>query len=425
MQASLSVSRFVHDGYVHNVFPGFPDAGAADRTGVRGQLHWEPTSNIDDTLRADYLYTHENFITNGTFLLLPPGALGTVITPLAASTFGHYHQVDLDITPVATELSYGISNELNWKINDTWSVKSLSGYRTDKSIGKQDGDLTGINPNYSNSTTYEYVVSQELNLLHDFGAFSGVAGLYYYYEYSHFNFFGPNPQFTQNGVLRGGTANLQDTYQPTTSRAAFIQETWHITPTLSVTAGVRYTQDWKNMNDFNTNVVYIPGAPNNGQPTGPTPLGPFTFTPPFIANLNKVNSAVTPKVAVEWQATPDAMLYASATNGFKAGGYSQSARILQGSDFNPETIWAYEAGAKTDWFDHRLRINVSYYHYDWKNLQFNSNIAPQVAVIPPHPAFGCVLPRGRRMLVRGLRRGFRRTRTALTAFRSRPSARAR
>ena len=68
----------------------------------------------------------------------------TPSAPLAASTFGHYHQVDLDNTPVATELSYGLSNELNWRLNDHWSLKSLTGYRSDHSIGVQDGD--GFSP---------------------------------------------------------------------------------------------------------------------------------------------------------------------------------------------------------------------------------------------------------------------------------------
>ncbi len=84
---------------------------------------------------------------------------------------------------------------------------------------------------------------------------------------------------------------------------------------------------------------------------------------------------------MEWQATPDAMLYASATNGFKSGGYNPGARLVLNSDFAPETIWAYEAGAKTDWFDHRLRANISYYHYDWRNLQFNSNVAPGFSAV--------------------------------------------
>ncbi len=153
VQASLSVSQYQHNGYVHNVNPGYPDAQAANRLGVRGQLKWEPTSNIDDTLRADYLYTNEHFITTGVFIVLPPPSGGVpAITPLAASTFGHYHEVDLDNPDLATELSYGISNELNWRFNDHWSLKSLSGYRTDHSIGAQDGDVSGISPNYNIST---------------------------------------------------------------------------------------------------------------------------------------------------------------------------------------------------------------------------------------------------------------------------------
>ena len=124
-------------------------------------------------------------------------------------------------------------------------------------------------------------------------------------------------------------------------------------------------------------MVYAPGYPNNGAYTAAA-VGAVN---PFIADLNKNAEAFTPKLAVNWQATPDAMIYASATNSYKSGGYNRTARAAQGADFGPEEIWAYELGAKTDWFDRRLRIDVAVFHYEWTGLQFNASIAPQVSVV--------------------------------------------
>jgi iron complex outermembrane receptor protein len=87
----------------------------------------------------------------------------------------------------------------------------------------------------------------------------------------------------------------------------------------------------------------------------------------------------TPKVALNWQVNDDALLYASATNGYKSGGYDFTTRSVAGASFGPEKIWAYEIGAKTDWFDHRLRVNASVFRYDWTALQFHTLVGYAVA----------------------------------------------
>ena len=84
--------------------------------------------------------------------------------------------------------------------------------------------------------------------------------------------------------------------------------------------------------------------------------------------------AFTPKIGVEWQATPDAFLYASVTRGFKSGGFNFTARNDFGSSYQPEWITAYEIGAKTDWFDKRLRINLAAFRNNWTNLQVSQAI---------------------------------------------------
>ena len=143
-----------------------------------------------------------------------------------------------------------------------------------------------------------------------------------------------------------------------------------------MTEGLRYTEEHKTLNTFNTQVVYNPGAANNGATKPPSNGVVF----PFIADLSRDSAALTPKFAVNWQVTPDAMVYVSATRGYKSGGYSNTARLVLGANFGPEYIWAYEVGAKTDWFDHRLRIDLAAFHYDWTGLQFSSTIAPLVSV---------------------------------------------
>jgi iron complex outermembrane recepter protein len=87
-----------------------------------------------------------------------------------------------------------------------------------------------------------------------------------------------------------------------------------------------------------------------------------------------VYTAWTPKLglAITW---PRKMLtYASATRGFKSGGFNLSS-TLPGRGFAPEWAWSYEAGLKTDANNGRTRLAVAAFHMDCTNLQVQTPIA--------------------------------------------------
>jgi len=64
---------------------------------------------------------------------------------------------------------------------------------------------------------------------------------------------------------------------------------------------------------------------------------------------------------------PDTVnLYASATRGFKSGGFNLLA-VQPG--FDPETLWAYEAGIRAQTPDRRLTVNGNFFYHDYKNMQ--------------------------------------------------------
>jgi len=378
IQGTLAFSHVQHDGYLHNVVPGVGNPDAANRTGLKGQVRWEATANITDTVRADYFYTHENWATNDTLLEPTTTVSPTFLAPIANSIIGNYHDVAVDTMPVENFIGYGLSNELDWKLNNQLTLKSVSALRTAQDYNYQDLDATEVSYSYGYSFGKEYQLSQEFNLINDFGVVSGVLGLYYYDEGLRFIGDTWNPGgVSGRPVYTSGSETYQNTLIPSRSEAAFFEETYHVTPTIGLTVGGRYTQDFKGVNTYNTSYVFAPGLPINR--TLPPSTAQFTY--PFVADVNQVSSKFTPKFAANWQATPNAMVYASATNGYKSGGLSYTARNLQGISFGPENLWAYEIGAKTDWFDHTLRVNVAAFHYVWQGLQFNSLIAPQVSAV--------------------------------------------
>jgi iron complex outermembrane receptor protein len=83
----------------------------------------------------------------------------------------------------------------------------------------------------------------------------------------------------------------------------------------------------------------------------------------------------TPKLGLDFRMKENVLFYASIQKGFKSGGYNigSSQRV----PFEPETIWAYEAGIKSDLADGRVRFSLAAFHYEYENLQAQDSIQNQ------------------------------------------------
>jgi iron complex outermembrane receptor protein len=82
----------------------------------------------------------------------------------------------------------------------------------------------------------------------------------------------------------------------------------------------------------------------------------------------------TPKLGVEYRFTPDLMAYASYALGFKAGGVNgRPTRPDLFTSFGPEWLTTYEIGAKSDWFDKRLRVNLALFLSRYTDIQITRN----------------------------------------------------
>ena len=89
--------------------------------------------------------------------------------------------------------------------------------------------------------------------------------------------------------------------------------------------------------------------------------------------LSQSEQEITPRIAYAHKFTDNLMMYASATNGFKSGGWNargSSSAALQA--YAPETIWSYELGMRGDWMDGRLRTNITLFYSDLEDLQTTS-----------------------------------------------------
>jgi iron complex outermembrane receptor protein len=152
----------------------------------------------------------------------------------------------------------------------------------------------------------------------------------------------------------------------TTAGAGYAQADFHATEELKITAGIRYTDESKDIAmDPNPNPFWAPAATPNA-------AGLFSTQTIRQAGIptDRQVKIWTPRFAVNYQVTPDAMLFASATRGFKSGGWNaRSTSAVLTQPFDPEKVWSYETGIRSDWFDKRLRVNATAFLMDTKAFQ--------------------------------------------------------
>jgi iron complex outermembrane receptor protein len=78
--------------------------------------------------------------------------------------------------------------------------------------------------------------------------------------------------------------------------------------------------------------------------------------------------AWSPKFIVDYRWNPSMLTYASVAKGYKAGGFA-GGYTAETAAFDPQYVWSYEAGVKTDWLDRRLILNAAMFYSKAKDLQ--------------------------------------------------------
>lgn len=152
------------------------------------------------------------------------------------------------------------------------------------------------------------------------------------------------------------------------SYAVFGQLNYDLTEKLTLSAGARMTWEKK---DADLAGVLVSG------PGMPPPLAEE-----YSISDDKSWDAFTPRFAASYRFTDDVMAYASASRGFKSGGYQGTAGTAASAEtpYDPEFAWSYEVGTKTQWLDDSLRVNIAAFYIDYEDLQV-SQLVPLCCVV--------------------------------------------
>lgn len=362
-----------------------------DSLTFRGILRTQPLDNLEVLVSGDY-NRQRNALTLGyptTPLFQTDFALGAV--PLVpAQPYGRYDfQASTSFTGDEGQRldHWGVNLTANWQLTDAVTLTSITAWRKldpklfidiDASEAELGDVFVGID---------QRQFSQELQLKWDTTRFSGVFGLFYLNE----NIRSNQEAFADDLFALGGFPltfqRTIDDEQNTKSYAAFGQATYNFTDRLSATAGLRYTHEKRTYDRFTTtfsNAAFLDGLAF---------AFPGSLPAPFNADNSATFDAWTPSVTLAFKPTEDSQIYASASRGFKSGGFNGRAnglgdltQVVDGvpqlvTTFEPETVWTYEAGAKASFLDGRVYLAGNVFYSDFRNFQARVG-GGDVAVFP-------------------------------------------
>ena len=418
--ARLDGVYFKRDGFIENVIDG-RDVNNRDRWLLRGKVLVEPNDDVSILLIGDYSSRSEECCasdyspaqtatrdaqgnlqisgTNSVINLLRSPALGGIITdtPYSRKT---------SITPGRTYNSdvtdWGFSGQIDWSFGEV-NMTSITAYRDWKLTRGQDSDFNNVDILYRTAATNEFkTFSQELRFQGE--AFEGklnwlVGGYYANEKLNTFDDLKYGNQYQQyaNGLIAAtglsydaiglalgqpsmnGTGIVSDTYaQNSNNWALFTHDEFSITDKLTLTAGIRYTHETKSLdanllanNSFCTAISASPYRALNALPCA------------INSRVNGIYSgeisegAWSGTAVLSYEFNKQLMTYASYARGYKAGGYNlDRAALITGSpnitqlEFEPETVNAYEIGAKFN--GHSFNLNAALFYSTFSGFQLNT-----------------------------------------------------
>ena len=168
--------------------------------------------------------------------------------------------------------------------------------------------------------------------------------------------------------------------QDTETIAVFGQLSWDLSDAVTATVGLRYTEEEK---DARQSVV-APEFSNGNRSvleTNPGLVAASTafleFTPHDFTDLSRTEESFTWSANLQWHASDTAMLYGTASTGFKGGGFNSfymGQQLGMGADpadadFGDEDVLAFEVGAKLSLLEGAAELNLAYFNTEFDNLQ--------------------------------------------------------
>jgi iron complex outermembrane receptor protein len=415
------------EGYQKDYLTG-RDYNNRDYKSARATVLWRPTDNIENLFIASYLNSKNNGMGFVPYYVNMAGLPGTYLfattllgqpvnlaTYLAQQNARGPYSVATNSNPGGGTKVWSVQDTLSFQLNDNFTLKNIASYaRMKQTFSREDYDGTPF-PILGQITTpqdfrfplpgggftdtatpinsggdfvNQESFTEELQLqgsLFD-GGLTFTSGVYYQKDkpvtyglnLQHQFLLPSNVNGLSGTSLSATSATSKSIYSQGTLDLGLLSDSL---AKLKLTVGYRHTWD---------KVVGIANAVKFGTPDvfnlafrTPTPaVGSCTYLPapgdvrsgaPYdcITRAEQKSEADTWNLSLDYQVTPEHLVYVATRRGYKAGGVNQSGPPVLRA-YEPETVSDVEAGFKGDWRigDHiSLRTNLAVYYARQKNIQ--------------------------------------------------------
>jgi iron complex outermembrane receptor protein len=336
-----NVSVYYQDqgqGFGRNVYNG-EDVHKSQDFAFRQKTLFTPTDNDRIILTFDIEQGHDSPV-----FIPAPGTIPYGGPPYTGPRQGAdgYNQ------PVNSDKQGGISLKVDHDFGFA-TLESITAWMRSYLFSSFDGSLVTDFAADLNIALWEYhnQFTQEFNLRSEANSpITWATGMYLYRSDARYA-----PVVLTGGLIAPLTDYVTDSDATAYSAAFYAQASKEIFDATTLTLGARYTWEEKYFDE--------------------SQYGVYPDTPPalFVSahDANQRYQKPTWRISLDHKLTPDALVYASYNRGYKSGGFND--QLLPVRTYAPETLDAYETGAKTDFLDRRLELNASAFFYNYSNIQ--------------------------------------------------------
>jgi iron complex outermembrane recepter protein len=305
--------------------------------GGRSKLLWLSSEGTRILIAADYNRTRNE---DGLgFHVIPPGVGIDGVTRYN----GFYNTYD-DPNDFTDIRQTGVSVTVEQPLSVARWV-NITAWRDVNGFVLLDQDATPLEVVRAPYLQHDRTITEEVHLLSNDGAsLPWIAGIYYFDDLSAYD------PLTLMGEVAAPLQAIQFwSAQKSKSYAAFGQVTPEVAADTHLTLGTRYTKDDRAVTGSMLGVL-------GGE-----------ISPLSSASQSASWSRPTWRVALDHGFTPDVMGYISDDRGFKSGVYN--LLMYSAPPVAPEVLDAYQLGIKTEWADHRVRLNAASFYYNYRDIQ--------------------------------------------------------
>jgi len=352
LRGSVSVYSGKRDGYVDNLATG-TRGGNEDVESARVKLLYKPSSKLDVTVAADSLRDRS--------VMASPRILAGY--GLVAGS-GEYTS-NVNLPTLAARNVQGVGLTVNYDLGNGLMLTSITSKRKLDTDRTADTDVGPTNIVASASMSKQDQWSQELRVVTNRdAAVTYIAGLYYYQQDvsgSSRSTFGPSapvfaPIRNTTGVTFGDIG--------TTSAAAFVNADWNLGKALTLTGGLRYTSEKKNLT-YQQDVTF----------------------PAFLASSlprekdSLSTNDLSPLLSLRYKVDRNSMVYATYSRGFRSGGWNVDNVTAGGptsfaqTRFKDEQMTNLELGVKASALGGKLSGSAALFSMDYSDMQLTRQVA--------------------------------------------------